>query len=56
MIEIPRHQRVISMKDIKKLNINKKYIVFIIIIVLLIIIIYLCFLLIWVDFFQQSKI
>ena len=55
MIEIPRHQRVISMKDIKKLNINKKYKFFIIIIVLLIIIIYLCFLLIWVDYFSTKQ-
>lgn len=54
MIEIPRHQRVISIKDIKKLNINKKYIYFIIIIVVLIIIIYLYFLLIWIDYFSTK--
>ena len=55
MIEIPRHQRVISVKDIKKLNINKKYIFFIIIIVLLVIIIYLCFLLLWIDYFSKKQ-
>jgi len=54
MIEIPRHQRVISLKDIRKLNINKKYIYFIIIIVLFIIIIYIYFLLIWRDYFSTK--
>lgn len=54
MIEIPRHQRVISLKDIKKFNINKKYIYFIIIIVIFIIIIYVYFLLIWRDYFSTK--
>ena len=50
---IPKNQQMISIKDIKKLDISNKYQIILLILVIIITIIYVCFLFMWLEFFSK---
>ena len=53
MENIPKHQQLISMKDIKRLNINNKYQIVLIILLIIIFIVFILFLFMWFEYFSK---
>ena len=49
--DLQKSQSEVTKKDISKLNINKKYIIYFLVFIILFLIIYILFLFIWIDFF-----
>ena len=51
--EMSKTQKIISVKDINKLNISYKYVITLIILMVTILIIYICFLFMWIEYFSK---